>query len=232
MKTIKCQNCGSKNKQNAKFCINCGSAIETILEEQGVDASKASFLKNKKIIVIVATLLCLGIISTITSSYLTHKKDLQLVTSFGITLEQAETELDELNSKKEDVTSSIEKSKNELEQVKKEIAASKKELPTYATIKGGELLQGTYTVGSDLKEGVYDIKYTSSVGEDTYWSNDYLSITRAGSEGKSETLGGTKFDERIGGFSYEVASKGTQGHFTLKKGDTIKVDSQFGKWTY
>ncbi|WP_369128150.1 zinc-ribbon domain-containing protein, partial [Lactococcus formosensis] len=40
MKTIKCQNCGSKNKQNAKFCINCGSAIETILEEQGVDASK------------------------------------------------------------------------------------------------------------------------------------------------------------------------------------------------
>ena len=100
-------------------------------------------------------------------------------------------------------------------------------------ITGGSLVAGIYTVGSDLQPGIYDFTYTTSIPEEDYWGNDYLWITRSGSEGKSETLGGDKFDERYGDFDYSMASTGAaKCHVTLKEGDTVRVDADEGQWTY
>ena len=70
------------------------------------------------------------------------------------------------------------------------------------------------------------------LSEDDYWSNDYFYITRAGSEGKEETLGGTKIDERFGSVDYDSAAAGKTFYANLKKDDKLEVDSEFGTWTY
>ena len=99
-------------------------------------------------------------------------------------------------------------------------------------VKNEELPGGTYLVGEDIAAGKYKITYKTEMSEDDYWGNDYFWITRAGSEGKEETLGGTKYDERFGGFEYGAASQGKTSFVNLKEGDTIVVDSDEGTWTY
>lgn len=99
-------------------------------------------------------------------------------------------------------------------------------------VKNEELPGGTYLVGEDIAAGKYKITYKTEMSEEDYWGNDYFWITRAGSEGKEETLGGTKYDERFGGFEYGAASQGKTSFVNLKDGDTIVVDSDEGTWTY
>ena len=99
-------------------------------------------------------------------------------------------------------------------------------------VKNEELPGGTYLVGEDISAGKYKITYKTEMSEDDYWGNDYFWITRAGSEGTEETLGGTKYDESIGGFEYGAASQGKTSFVNLKDGDTIVVDSEEGIWTY
>ena len=98
--------------------------------------------------------------------------------------------------------------------------------------QGKELPGGNYTVGEDIAPGKYNFTYKTEMSEDDYWTNDYFYITRAGSEGTEETLGGTKFDERFGSVDYDSAVKGKTFYANLKKGDKLEVNSEFGNWTY
>lgn len=95
-----------------------------------------------------------------------------------------------------------------------------------------DLPSGTYIIGEDLPAGKYMLEYTTSLSEDDYWQNDYVYITYAGSEGKDETLGGTKFDDRFGSVEYEDAVEGKSFYANFNDGDTIRVNSEFGDWTY
>ena len=97
---------------------------------------------------------------------------------------------------------------------------------------GKELSAGTYTVGEDIKDGKYLLKYITTMSKSDYWGNDYLYVTRSGSKGTNETLGGTKFDERFGSVEYRAAKKGKSFYVNLKSGDKITVNSDFGTWTY
>ena len=98
--------------------------------------------------------------------------------------------------------------------------------------QGKELPGGSYLVGEDIAAGKYNFTYTTEMTEDDYWSNDYFYITRAGSEGTEETLGGTKFDERFGSVEYNSAKAGKNFYANLKKGDKLQVNSEYGNWTY
>ena len=99
-------------------------------------------------------------------------------------------------------------------------------------VQNKELPGGTYVIGEDFPEGKYNFTYKTEMTEEEYWGNDYLYILRAGSEGTEETLGGTKFDERFGGFEYGAASNGKTSFANLKAGDTITVNADEGSWTY
>ena len=99
-------------------------------------------------------------------------------------------------------------------------------------VQGKELPEGTYVVGEDIPAGKYNFTYSTEMSEDDYWGLDYFWITRAGSEGENETLGGDKYDERFGGYEYGAASKGKTSFANLKDGDTIRVDADEGTWTY
>lgn len=99
-------------------------------------------------------------------------------------------------------------------------------------VQDKELPGGTYVVGEDFAAGKYNFTYKTEMSEEDYWGNDYFYILRAGSEGTDETLGGTKFDERFGGFEYGAASQGKTSYANLKNGDTIMVDADEGTWTY
>lgn len=98
--------------------------------------------------------------------------------------------------------------------------------------QGRQLPGGTYTVGEDIDAGRYNFTYITNMSEDDYWSNDYFWITRAGSEGSEETLGGTRYDERFGAIEYSEAKAGKTFYANLKKGDKVVVDSDYGSWTY
>ena len=98
--------------------------------------------------------------------------------------------------------------------------------------QGKELPGGNYIVGEDFAAGKYNFTYKTEMSEEDYWGNDYFYILRAGSDGTDETLGGTKFDERFGGFEYGAASQGKTSFANLKDGDTIMVDADEGTWTY
>lgn len=232
MKKAICEKCGTKNRTEAEFCSKCGNKMPDRIksnDDMSNNKDKNNTIKN---IIFIILIIVVGITSSLVARSITHTNDLKMATSLGTTLENGQNELEELNNKKAEVKKEIKSSNDDLMKIKNEIKAENKKLPTYNKIKGGELLAGTYTVGSDLKEGIYDLKYSPSVGKDKYWSNDYIYVTHSGSEGVQSTLGGSKFDERIGGFNYEVASKGGSGHFTLKKGDKVEVQSEFGNWTY
>ncbi|MGX8774922.1 MAG: hypothetical protein ACSW8G_07700, partial [Bacillota bacterium] len=87
--------------------------------------------------------------------------------------------------------------------------------------QGKELPGGTYVIGEDIPAGKYNFTYTTEMSEDDYWGLDFFWITRAGSEGENETLGGDKYDERFGGYEYGAASKGKTFFVNLKDGDSI-----------
>jgi len=99
-------------------------------------------------------------------------------------------------------------------------------------VQNKELPGGTYVIGEDFPAGKYNFTYKTEMTEEDYWGNDYFYITREGSEGADETLGGTKFDERFGGFEYGAASNGKTSFANLKEGDTIMVNADEGSWTY
>ena len=97
---------------------------------------------------------------------------------------------------------------------------------------GFPLPGGRYTIGEDLPAGKYLFIYKTNLSDDDYWSNDYLWITYAGSEGTNETWGGDTYDDRVGDVNYEEANAGKSFYFNLHNGDTIRVDSGHGEWTY
>ncbi|MQQ80261.1 zinc-ribbon domain-containing protein [Lactococcus lactis] len=233
MKKVICENCGTKNKTNSEFCSKCGTKLPEQSKIENNDINNKSN-SNMKIIYIISGLLIIisGITGSVIAKKLTHANNLKMVNSLGITLENAQKQIDSLNDKKSSISSEIKSQTNQLEDLKKQVTNETKKVPTYQNVKGGLLSAGVYTVGSDLKEGVYTFKYTATASKRDYWSNDYLYITNAGSQGKEETLGGTKYDLRFGGYDYDSASKGMTGHVTLKKGDVISVESSYGNWTY
>lgn len=96
---------------------------------------------------------------------------------------------------------------------------------------GFPLPGGRYTIGEDLPAGKYLFTYKTTM-ESGYWTNDYLWITYAGSEGTNETWGGDTYDDRVGSVKYEDALVGKSFYFNLHNGDTLLVDSEFGEWTY
>ncbi len=97
---------------------------------------------------------------------------------------------------------------------------------------GFSLPGGRYTVGEDLPAGKYLFIYKTNLSDADYWSNDYLWITYAGSEGNNETWGGDKYDDRVGDVNYEDAIAGKSFYFNLHDGDVLRVDSENGEWTY
>lgn len=109
----------------------------------------------------------------------------------------------------------------------------KTEPADYAPIEnhGFSLPGGRYVVGEDLPAGKYLFTYQTTMESD-YWTNDYLWITYAGSEGKNETWGGDHYDDRVGSVKYEEALVGKSFYFNLHDGDMLRVDSEFGEWTY
>ena len=103
---------------------------------------------------------------------------------------------------------------------------------TAAENHGISLPGGRYTIGEDLPAGKYLFIYKTNQSDSDYWSNDYLWITYAGSEGNNETWGGDKYDDRVGDVNYEEAYEGKSYYFNLHDGDMIRVDSGYGEWTY
>ena len=97
---------------------------------------------------------------------------------------------------------------------------------------GSKLPEGKYTIGDDLDAGKYRLEYTTKESKSSYWSNDYFYITRSGSKGTQETMGGTKYDERFGSVKYKYAKDGAYFYVNLKDGDKIVVESSHGSWTY
>ena len=97
---------------------------------------------------------------------------------------------------------------------------------------GFALPGGRYTIGEDLPAGKYLFIYKTTLSDAAYWSNDYLWITYAGSEGNNETWGGDKYDDRVGDVNYEEACAGKSFYFNLHDGDVLRVDSGNGEWTY
>lgn len=97
---------------------------------------------------------------------------------------------------------------------------------------GFALPGGRYTIGEDLPAGKYLFIYKTNLSDADYWSNDYLWITYAGSEGNNETWGGDKYDDRVGDVNYEEACTGKSFYFNLHDGDVLRVDSENGEWTY
>lgn len=100
------------------------------------------------------------------------------------------------------------------------------------THTGSKLPEGKYTIGDDLDAGKYRLEYTTKESKSSYWSNDYFYITRSGSKGTQETMGGTKYDERFGSVKYKYAKDGAYFYVNLKDGDKIVVESSHGSWTY
>ncbi|MGI6212098.1 MAG: hypothetical protein ACOYJJ_05925 [Anaerovoracaceae bacterium] len=98
--------------------------------------------------------------------------------------------------------------------------------------QNAELPAGKYVIGEDFEEGGYYFTYKTKLSKDDYWGTDYLWILNDGSKGSQETLGGTKYDDRYGGFEYQDAKKGKKVYVKLKDGDTLTVDSEEGTWTY
>ena len=98
--------------------------------------------------------------------------------------------------------------------------------------QGKTLPGGKYTVGEDISAGKYFLEYKTNLSEDDYWSNDYFWVLRSGSKGANETLGGTKYDDRVGAVDFEEAKKGKTFFLNLKDGDVVTVDSNNGDWTY
>ena len=96
---------------------------------------------------------------------------------------------------------------------------------------GFALPGGRYTIGEDLPAGKYLFIYKTTM-ESGYWTNDYLWITYAGSEGTNETFGGDRYDDRVGSVRHEDALAGKSFYFNLHDGDVLLVDSEFGEWTY
>lgn len=103
---------------------------------------------------------------------------------------------------------------------------------TLAENQNRDLPSGTYIIGEDIPMGKYMLEYTTTMSEDEYWSNDFLYITFAGSDGKDETFVGIKYDDRFGSVEYEDAVEGKSFYANLNDGDTIRVESEFGDWTY
>lgn len=97
---------------------------------------------------------------------------------------------------------------------------------------GFALPGGRYTIGEDLPAVKYLFIYKTNLSDDDYWSNDYLWITYAGSEGAYETWGGDNYDDRVGDVNYEEAYAGKSFYFNLHDGDMLRVDSNHGEWTY
>jgi hypothetical protein len=103
-------------------------------------------------------------------------------------------------------------------------ASTSSETSTLKNITGGKLYEGTYTVGQDLKEGVYTFKYATTFSEHDYISLDYLRITNAGSK---------KVNTMLGGWNFEKASNGDAiSHINLHNGDVVNVSAKYGEWTY
>lgn len=98
--------------------------------------------------------------------------------------------------------------------------------------RGIPLHGGRYTVGEDIPAGKYLFMYKTTLSEDDYWSNDYLWIIYAGSEGSYETFSGARYDDRAGSVSYADACAGKSFYFNLHDGDSLLVDSDSGEWTY
>lgn len=98
--------------------------------------------------------------------------------------------------------------------------------------QGVPLAGGKYVVGEDLAAGKYTFIYLTGLSDDDYWSNDYLWITYKGSEGANETLGGDKFDDRYGSITYDDAIVGKSFFVNLHEGDILRVDNNYGEWTY
>lgn len=225
---MKCKKCGVEIKEGMKFCPECGEKVDPVKtsitpppEPEAVmnqDKTKNLFKDKKNIIIVVlAIIIVCGIVYMAGSA---GNKDHSNNSSGTIT---------EKETKKEDK----EKSENNENNTSKENNVSSNVTKNYKNITGGSLSAGTYTVGHDLEPGIYDFVYTTNMSEDDYWGNDYLWITRSGSEGKNETLGGDKFDDRYGAFDYSLASSGSaKCHVTLNEGDTVKVDSEDGQWSY
>ncbi|MDR2832244.1 MAG: hypothetical protein LBV67_00850 [Streptococcaceae bacterium] len=189
-------------------------------------------LSKKVIAIITGVFVVFGVGISFLTHTLTHNNDLKNLHTGGITLLTLQDEISLLENQKGEVHSQVETLNSELKKIEIEVENSKKKLPTYKAVKGGDVHTGTYTVGQDLQEGVYDFNYKTTKSEGDYSSNDYLWVTRAGSKGTQETWGGKKFDERFGSFDYSVASKGGTGHITLHKGDVVTVDESHGNWTY
>ena len=97
---------------------------------------------------------------------------------------------------------------------------------------GSKLAEGKYTIGEDLDAGKYRLEYKTKESKSKYWSNDYFYITRSGSKGSQETMGGTKYDERFGDVKYKYAKDGAYFYVNLKDGDKINVEASHGSWTY
>lgn len=95
-----------------------------------------------------------------------------------------------------------------------------------------ELPSGTYIIGEDLPAGKYMLEYTTTMSKDEYWSNDYLYITFAESDGKDKTFAEIQFDDQFGPVEYEDAVEGKSFYANFNDGDTIRVNSEFGDWTY
>jgi hypothetical protein len=210
--------------------VNLSDETNKIVPTQDHASDLLGKIKVNVIPLAIGALLLIG--TGVITNRVTHNADMKMATSYGVTLKEAQDKLDDLEKKIDDKKGEIESQNSKLKDLKEEIETATKKLPKYNQVKGGKLSTGTYTVGSDLKEGVYDLTYKTTMSEDDYWGNDYLWIIHDGSNGANETLGGTKYDDRYGGFDFSKASKGTTVHVTLKHGDKVTVDADEGDWTY
>lgn len=222
MSIIICSECGKEISDKAASCPNCGAAVSAGYSSTPAPPVVVGYIKKKKkskksgsklpvILMAIA-----GIILAVISAVAVRIID-------GNTLITGDTKLSELRSELESVSAQLTSSKAELEKVRKQVESQSKKIKPLSDIYDASLAAGTYTVGTDLEPGIYHFTYKLR-DPDEDWG-DYLYVINAGSDGAEETLGGTKFDYRIG-----AENDGEEISIKLDAGSKVTVTSEYGMW--
>lgn len=214
MAIIKCPECSKEISDKAVNCPNCGAAVNTENSiSAAVNKSGNEKVQGKLFPLSVGVA---GVVLAIVVGVSVRIID-------GKTLSTGETKLSSLRSELSSVSSELTSAKSQLASINSQIESQSKKIKPLEDVYDVSLAAGTYTVGTDLAPGIYHFTYNLKDPDDDW--GDYIYVIFADSEGKDETLGGTKFDYRT-----QADTDGEQVSIKLDAGSKITVTSEYGLW--
>ena len=211
---MKCANCGSKVKKGTKFCNNCGAEIVVEETQNEKNENSVNGLSKKMILIGVAIVVGVALIASVVTGIVVKNIDRNTMKNGKVTLKKLEKKLN--NTKVE-----LNEKEQRLKEVNAQVKGQEKKIKPLKDIYDKSLAPGEYKVGSDLEPGIYHFKY--KLKKKDAWGGDYIYVTHAGSKGKEETLGGTKYD-----FREEGSDDGEEVSIKLVSGDSVLVETDMG----